>query len=58
MHVTMAFIIPGVETGWNEKYLNGSTMKDLSDDPSNHEWTLYHKGISRFGWDGEMPVRE
>ena len=26
--------------GWNEKYLNGSTMKDRSDDPSHHEWTL------------------
>ena len=24
-------------TGWNEKYLNGSTMKDRSEDPSLHE---------------------
>ena len=24
-------------TGWNEKYLNGFTMKDRSDDPSHHE---------------------
>ena len=27
-------------TDWNEKYLNGSTMKDRSDDPSHHERTL------------------
>ena len=27
-------------TGWNEKYPNGSTMKDRSDDPSHHERTL------------------
>ena len=27
-------------TGWNEKYLNGSTMKDRSDGPSHHERTL------------------
>ena len=24
-------------TGWNEKKLNGSNMKDQSDDPSHHE---------------------
>ena len=27
-------------TGWNDKWLNGSTMKDRSDDPSHHERTL------------------
>ena len=27
-------------TGWNEKYLNGSTMKDRSEDPSHDERTL------------------
>ena len=27
-------------TGWSEKYLNGSTMRDRSDDPSRHERTL------------------
>ena len=29
-------------TAWNEKWLNGSTMRDWSDDPSHHEWMLYH----------------
>ena len=29
-----------VSMGWNEKYLNGSTMKDESYDPLYHEWTL------------------
>ena len=28
-------------TGWNKKYLNGSTMKDRSDDPSHHDYHLY-----------------
>ena len=27
-------------TSWNEKYLNRSTMKDRSDDPSDHKRTL------------------
>ena len=27
-------------TGWNMKWLNGSTMKDRSDAPSHHERTL------------------
>ena len=26
-------------TGWNEKWLNGSTMRDRSDDPSHHDGT-------------------
>ena len=34
-------------TGWNEKYLNGSTMRDRSDDPSHHERPLYHGATSR-----------
>ena len=35
--------------GWNEKLLNGSTMKDRSDDPSHHERMLnYHGATSRF----------
>ena len=29
-------------TGWNVKYLNGTTMRDRSDDPSHHERTLYN----------------
>ena len=31
-------------TGWNEKYLNGFTMKDRSEDPSHHEWPLLPQG--------------
>ena len=27
-------------TGWNQKWLNESTMKDWSDDPSHHQQTL------------------
>ena len=37
---TTAFLHQSWSTGWNEKQLNGSTMKDRSDDPSHHERTL------------------
>ena len=34
-------------TGWNEKWLNGSTMKDQSDNPSHHDRMLLpHNYIS------------
>ena len=36
---TTTFVTLVVDTGWNENYLNGSTMKDRSDDPSHHEQT-------------------
>ena len=36
-----SFVTPVVEHWlWNKKLLNGSTMKDWSDDPSHHERTL------------------
>ena len=38
---TTAFVTPVGNTGWNEKYLNVSTMKDRSDDPLHHERTLF-----------------
>ena len=34
-------------TDWNEKKLNGSTMSDLSDYPSHHEWMQYHRATFR-----------
>ena len=33
-------------TGKNETYVNGSTMKDQSEDPSHHERTLSHGATS------------
>ena len=35
---------------WNEKYLNGSTMKDRSDDPSHHERTLLPRSCISLHW--------
>ena len=29
-------------TGWNDKWLNGSTIRDRSEDPSHHERMLYY----------------
>ena len=34
---TTALLHQSWSTGWNKKLLNGSTMKDRSDDPSHHE---------------------
>ena len=39
---TTSFVSPVVKYYSNEKQLNGSTMKDWSDNPSHHERTLYH----------------
>ena len=33
-------------TSWNEEQLNGSTMKDRSDDPSHHKRTLLPQGYT------------
>ena len=38
----MTFVTPVMEHYLNEKSLNGSTMKDRSDDPSHHERKFYH----------------
>ena len=38
----MAFVTSVMEHGWNEKYLNGSTMKDRSKDSLHHEQTIHH----------------
>ena len=43
---TMAFVHQSRSTGWNKKWLNGSTMRDQSDDPLLHEWTLSQSYIS------------
>ena len=32
-------------TGWNEKYLNGSTIRVRVEDLSHHEQTLNHRKI-------------
>ena len=37
---TTPFVIVSWITDWNDKYLNGSTMKDRSNEPSHHERTL------------------
>ena len=36
-----------------KKLLNGYTMKDRSNDQSNHEWVLYH-GATSCSSDGTM----
>ena len=36
----MAFVTLVMEHNWNEKQLNGSTMKDQSDDSSHHKQTF------------------
>ena len=44
-------------TGWNKKYLNGSTMKDRSDDPSHHERTLLPQtyiSLPRVAWESTL----
>ena len=35
--------IAHISTGWNDKQLNGYTMRDRSDDPSHHEQLATHK---------------
>ena len=40
LHIPRPLLHQSWSTGWNEKYLNVSTMKDRSDDPSHHEQTL------------------
>ena len=39
-HIPRPLLHQSWSTGWNEKQLNGSTMKDQSDNPSHHEQTL------------------
>ena len=39
-HIPQPLLHQSWSTGWNEKQLNGFTMKDRSDDPSHHERTL------------------
>ena len=39
-HIPLLLLYQLWSTGWNEKQLNGSIMKDWSDNPSYHEWTL------------------
>ena len=39
-HIPWPLLHQSWSTGWNEKYVNGSTMKDRSDDPWHHERTL------------------
>ena len=39
-HIPRPLLHQSWNTGWNEKWLSGSTMKDRSDDPSLHERTL------------------
>ena len=41
-HIPHPLIIQMESIGWNEKKLNGSTIRDRSDDSSHHEWSLYH----------------
>ena len=51
-HIPRSLLIHLVSTGWNEKYFNGSTMRDRSDDPSHHERMLYQRSyISLFAID-------
>ena len=45
---TTAFVNQSWSTCWNDKLLNGSTMRDRSDDPSHHEQMLHHGALSRF----------
>ena len=35
-------------TGWNEKYLNGSTISERFDEPSHHNRILYHGATSLY----------
>ena len=37
----------GRDTGWNEKQLSGSSLRDRSDDRSHNEQTFYHRPTSR-----------
>ena len=39
-HIPWSLLHQSWSTGWNEKYLIGSTMKDRSDNPSHHEQTI------------------
>ena len=40
LHIPRPLLHQSWNAGWNEKLLNGSTMKDRSDDLSHHEWWL------------------
>ena len=37
------FLHQSYSTGWNDKLLSRSTMMNGSDEPSHHDWTLYHE---------------
>ena len=52
-HIPRPLLHQSYSTGWNEKKLNGSTMKDRSDDPSHHERTLSPRSYISLpkGWD-------
>ena len=39
-HIPRPLLHQSGSTGWNEKWLNGSTMKDRSDDPSHDDRTM------------------
>ena len=47
-HIPHPLLHQSWNTGLNEKQLYGSTMRDQSDNPLNHERTFYHRATSRF----------
>ena len=49
-HMPRPLLQQSWSTGWNEKYFNGSTMKDRSDDPSHHERTLLPRSYISLPW--------
>ena len=47
LHIPQTFLHQSRSTGWNEKQLKGSTVRDRSDDPSRHERTLlFHASMA------------
>ena len=52
-HTPQPLVHQSWSTGWNEKWLNGSTMKDRSDDPSNHERKLLPQSYMSLPWMNE-----
>ena len=46
-HMPRPLLHQSWSTGWNEKQLNGSSMKDRSDDPSHMRGRSYHGATSR-----------
>ena len=57
IHIPLPLLHQSWSTGWNEKYLNRSTIKDRPDDPSYHERTLLPRSYISLGQRGMLHVR-